>query len=925
MRIPALLVVGPALAAVACSAPQTAPTPASHVAISPPADAAPMPPALSPPQPTLRLPRNFTPTGYTAHLAIDPRKPTFDGSIQIAGTVSEASSVIWLHGRHLTIHAASAEPVNAYGVPKAPRLTVTPRGDDLLEIHADPPLAAGAWVLSFDYTGEIDSVNTTGAFVEKSGGEPYVFSQFEAVYARRVFPCLDEPDSKVPWQLTLDVPAGDLAVSNTNVEEDMPLSDGSHRFVFHRTKPLPSYLVAFGVGPLEIVDAGKTQSGVPVRIITLKGRTADAAYPAQTAAKIIDALEDWFGMPYPYEKVDLMSIPLTVGFGAMENAGLVTLTERIILLGPQPSWERRHGWMLTASHELAHQWFGDLVTTSWWDDLWLNEGFATWMESKIAAKVEPSWHDERDRLGTRLGALAADSVVSARRIRQPIASPGDILNAFDGITYDKGASVMNMFEAYVGPAVFQQGVRAYLHAKAFGNATSADFEAAISQAAGKDLAPAFSTFLDQAGAPEIAAKLVCDKGGAHVELAQKRYLPPGSATPPEQKPWIVPVCVAYDRSGKRAEACTMLDGPTGALALDTKTCPRWLMSNVEGHGYYRSRYTAADVTALRDRAWPQLSWTERRAVFDDIADAARTRGHGSGLSSQPPVLEVPLPLAMSFVPKLLAGADRFTVSDALALPLGLDRFVPDAQRGAYEAWLRRTFGPLAARLGMLPRSGDDLDSESMRAAVFSAVAWTGRDRGLIKQAVAAATKGWHDLPAGIRGTVLRIAVDASPELFTKILTDVRGEPDRAHRREMYDALASVRDPARLQQALQLLLDPSLDFRETMALMYSPSTPATRALVQTFFKDHQAALLARMPQDEVSGGLVGLTWLFTGTCDPTQRDALASYVRSTFGSMPGGARVVAQAIEAMDQCIATRTSIGDGLKLLQFRSGTSRNR
>ena len=904
MRIQAMFAVPLALAACAGTTNPAALPVAPPVAIAPAPAPPSAPPALEPPQPTLRLPRNFTPTGYTAHLAIDPTKPTFDGSIQIAGKVSEASSVIWLHGRHLTIHAASAAPRDPYAQPKEVALAVTPEGDDLLEIRAAQPLAAGAWTLSFDYTGEIDTVNTTGAFMEKSNGVPYVFSQFEAIYARRVFPCLDEPDSKVPWQLTLDVPAGDIAVSNTNVETDTTLADGSHRFVFHRTKPLPSYLVAFGVGPLEIVDAGKTESGVPVRIVALKGRAGDAAYAAKTAAKLVDLLADYFGMPYPYEKLDLLSIPLTVGFGAMENAGLVTLTERLILLGPNASWEARHHWIVTASHELAHQWFGDYVTTAWWDDLWLNEGFATWMETKIAAKFDPTWHDENDELDTRDGALGADSVVSARQIRQPITGPGDILNAFDGITYDKGASVMNMFEAYVGTAVFQQGVRAYLKKLAWGNATSADFVAAISQAAGKDLAPAFSTFLDQAGAPEITANLVCAKTGPHVDLAQQRFVPPGSPPPPAGKPWIVPVCVAYDRAGKRAEACTMLDGPTGTLALDAKTCPRWLMPNANAHGYYRTHYTEAEAKALRDRAWPQLTWTERRAVFDDVSEAVRTRGHASA-GGAAPALSLPLPLALSFVPKLLAGGDRFTIGDALGLPLSLERFVPDKQRRSYEAWMRRTFGRLAAQRGMLPKAADDLDAEATRGALFSAVAWTGRDPALVKQAVAAATKGWRDLPAGIRGAILRVAVDASPELFTKILTDVRTEPDRVRRGEMYRALASVRDPARLGKALQLLLDPSVDFRESMALMFAPSTPATRATIQAFFKTNQAALLARMPADEVSGGLVGLTWIFTGTCDPARRDELASFVTTTFAPMPGGARVVKQSVEAMDQCLAAR--------------------
>ncbi|MDB4954754.1 MAG: Membrane alanine aminopeptidase, partial [Myxococcales bacterium] len=291
----------------ACPAPTTPTnTTPTHVVVTPAVDAAPVvtPSGFEPPQPALRLPKNFVPKSYEARLHVDPSKPTFDGAISIAGEVSERSSVIWLHGRGLTVQRAAATRGNPFESPggTSSALTVTPRGQDLLELRADPPLDAGAWTLSLEYTGHIDDVNTTGAFKETVAGATYVYSQFEAVYARRVFPCVDEPDAKVPWKLTLEVPPGVIAVSNTPVAEETPLADGGKRFAFERTKPLPSYLIAFGVGPFDVIDAGKTKTGVPIRVITLKGRGADAAWAAKSTPRVLELLEEWFGIPYPYGK-----------------------------------------------------------------------------------------------------------------------------------------------------------------------------------------------------------------------------------------------------------------------------------------------------------------------------------------------------------------------------------------------------------------------------------------------------------------------------------------------------------------------------------------------------------------------------------------------------------------------------------------------
>jgi cytosol alanyl aminopeptidase len=850
--------------------------------------------------PKLRLPKTFVPTGYTATLAIDPARDTFDGTIAIAGEVKDATPVIWLHGRDLTIKRASAwQDAQSRTV----EITVTPRGEDLLEVRGD--FVPGKWVLDIEYRGKLEPLNTAGAFKQRYGGASYVYTQLEALYARRVFPCVDEPDSKVPWQLSLDVPKGVTAVSNTPVTRELDVATG-HRFEFAKTKPLPSYLVAFGIGPFDFVDAGKTKGGVPVRIVTMKGRGAEAAYAAKSTTRVLELLEDYFGIPYPYEKLDILCVPIVIGFSAMENAGLVTFVEQIVLMDPKkPSWKQRRGYIGTTAHELAHQWFGDYVTMAWWDDIWLNEGFATWLGNKIVARFDPAWHDELAELDLRMGALDADSVVSARKIRQPIEKLDDIYNAFDGITYVKGAAVLNTFEQYVGPDVFQKGVRDYLKSRAYGTATSENFVAALSAAAGKDLAPAIATYLERPGAPELTAKLVCDKGPPKLELAQQRFVPTGSPEPPQQPPWIIPVCIAYDRDGKRADTCTLLTKQSDTVALDGKRCPRWVMPTAHGRGYYRVRYTAPQVTKLRDEAWPLLSWTERRSLFFDAIAATRYRPRGVRKPvPKTPSGKLPLTLVVSIVPKLLASSDRYTVSDALTVPLSLDRFVADDQRPKYEAWLRATFGPAAAKLGLMPQDGDDLDAESNRADVIRAVGWFGRDPDIIKQCVDLAAN-WRDLPFSIRGLVLMIAIDASPDLHGKILRDIKSETDRNRREEMYTAISSVRDPKRVEAALELTLDSQVDIRESQWMLLTTTSEATRKVAERFVRAHKDKLLERLPNDAVTGMVGLMATLFAGSCDEAQRDETRTYAITNFSKIVGGERVINQSFEAMDQCIASR--------------------
>jgi alanyl aminopeptidase len=875
----------------ACASPKPGPEPAAQAPAAPASatSAAAAAPAVDPPQPALRLPRNFLPTGYRVRLAIDPAKDGFEGQVQIAGEIRERSKGFWLHGRNLKVTAAKIMRGE-----QSIRVDVATAGDDLLSFHPAQPLDPGPITLAIEYTGVFDTTEGTGAYKRTFDDAAYIETQFESISARRAFPCFDEPDNKVPWELTLDVPKALVAVANTAQTGETAVDAATKRVTFAPTKPLPSYLIAFGVGPFELVDAGKTRAGTPMRIIALKGRAHEAKWAAETSARIVQLLEDYFGIPYPYDKLDHISRPALQG-GAMENAGLITYGKRLILRDPATiTAGERFAWVSVAAHELAHQWFGDLVTTAWWDDIWLNEGFATWLATKIEAEFDPSWRGDVLATGSRETALDADRVVSARRVRQPITNVGDIFQAFDGITYQKGASILTMFERAIGPEKFQGGVRAYLAKHRFGNATSADFVAAISEAAGKDVGPAFSSFLDQAGAPVVRAELRCDAGQPPtLALSQHRYVMPGSPAPPEGTPWKLPVCIAFDRSGARGEACTELTGGHADLPLDAKACPAWVFANAGGRGYYRTSQPEAAIVALRDRGWKLLTPAERMVAFGDVSAFAATG-------------EIDVGIAMSFLPKLLAEHHRFAAVEAANAAAQARRWINPDKLPRLDAWIRATFGPTAHALGWQSRPRDDIDAERARAELVPLVAWSG-DAALRAAAVGLA-KNWKKLGNANRAQILAAAADADGATFDRLLAAAAVENDPELRSDLLRALSQVTDDKRLRAVLALTFDKRLEPREARQLVLAGRMQPQFRVIDAFFREHLPDLLARFPDNGI-GGAVSLSITFLRGCDPAQRDEAAAFVKQQFGKYPGSPRVIARGLEGYDQCIAARALLG----------------
>ena len=351
------------------------------------------------------------------------------------------------------------------------------------------------------------------------------------------------------------------------------------------------------------------------------GRTADAAFASRAYPQIFERLERWFGIAYAYRKLDQVAIPLSVSF-AMENVGLITYGANGFLAKPGEATPRfRHGAASVGAHEMSHQWFGDLVTTAWWDDIWLNEAFATWMAAKIVDEWRPDYERGAARSAERAEAIAEDMLDSARRIREPIVTRGDIFNAFDSITYQKGATVLDMFEGWIGEEQFRLGVRQYLKERSDGNATAEDFLRAVGAASKRPFAPAFSTFLDQNGVPRIEIALQCTSGGAKLALSQRRLVPLGAPEHRDQR-WQIPVCVRYgDRAASR-DACTLLAEKSATLALQG-SCPKFVMANAGGRGYYVADYRD-DLLVRLEANRIALSPPEYAGLLYDLRALVRT-------------------------------------------------------------------------------------------------------------------------------------------------------------------------------------------------------------------------------------------------------------------------------------------------------------
>ena len=542
---------------IAAAAPPAAATPAPAAASA--ASAAP----ASEAPPKAQLPKTVRPTHYSLALTIAPERDRFSGVAEIEVELDQPQQLIWMHANHLHVTSASAGDVEGRLEQASP--------DGTARLTLARPIGPGKATLRLVWDSAFDE-QLAGLYLAKENGVRYAFTQFEAIDARKAFPCFDEPAFKTPFDVTLTVPRGDVAVANTLPLEGAAAGtppEGMKTIRFATTKPLPTYLIAWAVGPFDVVETPPLPPNevrkrpLQIRGIAPKGRGPELAYALETGRALLPILERYFGLEFPYDKLDHIAAP-DYTYGAMENAGAILYREQAILHDPRTgSEDQKSGIAGTMAHEMAHQWFGDLVTLRWWTDAWLNESFATWMAAHAVEAWNPGMNARVQSLTGTAFAMDRDNLGTARSIRQPVESNADVWSAFDGITYQKGGAVISMFETFLGPAKFQAGIHAYLASHAHGSGSTDELLQTLGQVSGRDVATPFRTFLEQPGVPMVEARVECGQG--LVSLRQSRYAPLGAATG-EKQLWQIPVCARYavagtaGAAGVEKQSCTLLTG-----------------------------------------------------------------------------------------------------------------------------------------------------------------------------------------------------------------------------------------------------------------------------------------------------------------------------------------------------------------------------
>jgi cytosol alanyl aminopeptidase len=848
--------------------------------------------------PQFRLPTFATPVRYSVNLTVIPDKDTFTGTVDIDLNYKEASSVLWLNAEKITVKAATLTS----GARTLPAKVIS-EPKDLVGFSFDSSVPPGPAKFHVEYEGLISRKDMQGIFQVKDGDHWYIYSQFENIAARQAFPCFDEPSFKVPWQLTLNVPKDDGAFSNTPMVSETSRDDGLKTVKFTETKPLPSYLVAIAVGPMDIVPAGHAGANkTEIRIIVPRGRSREAQYVAAATPDIVNLLEKYFGIPYPYEKLDEVAIPLA-GY-AMEHPGLVTYGSGFFLVKPEEitlEWKRIPTSVI--AHELAHQWFGDLVTTAWWDDIWLNEGFASWMANKIVNQYHPDWKMNLRELNGYQGAMGTDELVSSRKVRQPILSDDDIANAFDNITYNKGSALLNMFESYMGPEKFQEGIRRYLHKYAWGNATSAQFLEALG-GSDQGVGRAFSTFLDQAGVPLLTVRLECSGGSAKLQLSQQRFLPRGSQGSADRT-WNIPVCIKYPVGSEEQRSCTLMTSTTETVNLaKAKGCPNWTYANADAAGYYCVRYRGGMLNSLLkdDKA---LSLPERVGLIGDIA--ALTQGY------------IPVGEAMALVPKFAHDPDRSVVTKTLRIVGDLDdHLVPDNLKPNYRRYMSDQYKQRAQQLGWKAKPGEDDDSRLLRPGIVGVVADQAEDPGFIEEAKKLALAWLEDHKAvdpDMLETVLKTAArHGDRSLFDRLRGQAKKETDETPRGSLLFAMGSFSDPAITRVALPIIVTDEFDNRESLAILTGAvASSQTRDVAYDFVKQNWDALVAKLPTD--FGAF--LPYVARNYCDPQHRAGAEAFFKDRSTKYAGGPRILSQVLEGISICAANKdanqSSVAEFLK------------
>ena len=857
--------------------------------------------------PVGRLPQTVQPTHYKIALQLDPNLDTFSGDVEITATLAKAQDFIWLHGyalavRQVSVSTADGDLVGSYQ-------QVDSSGVVLLQFPAQ--LAKGEIKLRLRYTASY-STKLDGLYKLMDAGKPYLFTQFESIFARQMFPCFDEPGFKTPFDVSLEIPADMRAIFNTREAKDGVERVGDmQRIKFQTTKKLPTYLLAVVVGELDIVEHTAIPASairaepIPFRGVATAGKGKLMGYALANTAPIVAKLEEYFATPYPFEKLDIIAVP-DFALGAMENAGAITYREQFLLMKPDAPMSQKVSYTSIHAHELAHQWFGNLVTPIWWDDIWLNEAFATWMAAKIGASAQPSFNFQNRIQSGAIGAMDLDSFKNARQIRNDVSDKNEIIGAFDSITYRKGGGVLAMFESYLGADNFRAGVRLYMQRHAYGNANAKDFLQALADAS-KDAAvvPAFESFLTQNGVPKLSVALQCNKGKATLAITQARFQSFGAQENNAQKNnaqrWQVPFCFKYNEGAELKSQCDLLDSATEEVAINSKRCPTWVLPNAQGAGYFRVELERSNWMQLLKSA-KHLDSAEILALQDALA-----AGVYSGSITVEEYLER--------VAKIVQTGS----SDAIVASLPTSRFVFDylvKDRTKSSKRAAALYARPVKRLGLVANTAQDKSAPAataeQRLRVLEFVAQTGRDKAL-RKALAARGSGFLGLDGkaaqanAVKPDLLELALavtlqERGEPAVSALKAQLLGSSDAIFRGQALRALGWVHDAPQAAALRDFSLDTSLRGNEVMLILSTQANQlASSDALWLWLQNNFEKVLARLGE-KTHAQVIELA---ATRCDADGEKSVQAFFAPKISNIINGPRAFAIVMEKIARCRALR--------------------
>ena len=739
------------------------------------------------------LPRTARPLHYRIAVVPDAANLVFSGTSSVDLEVFERTDALTLHANELAFQSARLFPAGSSGegIALAPEVDAETQ---TVRLKAPGPIAPGKYRVDFAYTGKIQT-QATGLFAldypDKRTGETVrgLFTQFEAPDARRFAPMFDEPSYKATFDLSAIVPASQMAVGNMPIVREEVLDDGRKRVTFQTTPKMSSYLLFFALGDFERLST-KGPGGVDVGIVSPAGSGEQARLALESTPPLLEYYTDYFGVPYPLPKLDNVAAPgQSQFFGAMENWGAILTFEKYLLIDPTITDPATQNYQYTAlAHEIAHQWFGDIVTMAWWDDLWLNEGFASWMETKASARFRPDWFPLLTRVNGRETAMGYDGFATTHPVIQPIRTVSETNQAFDAISYSKGEAVIAMLEAYAGEDVWRQGIRTYMQRHRYGNTTSDDLWRAVEEAGASGLVQIAHDFTLQPGVPLVRAEAECVDGNTLLNLTQSEFSRDRKdevAAKPQR--WRVPLLVQPARG---APFRRVLEG---SLTLNVPGCGAMIVNGGQ-LGYFRTLYTPAMARDLV-RAMPRFEPIDQLGLLRDTFALAE-----AGYQPAAPALDLLMAVPGDANPVVAKGA---VARWAQVHGYANEADKPEAAALASERWL-----PRLEQLGFDPKPGESLADTELRGDLVTTLGNIG-DQTVAAEArrrFAALEREPKSLDGPLKTIWLAIiARNATPAEWDRLAAMAQTAPTATEKLTYYELLGAVKDAALAQRALDFAL------------------------------------------------------------------------------------------------------------------------